>query len=269
MNFPELENFVRELAEAFPKVNMFPIFQGITNFMKVCDKQRLINGEYPECILDPELTRIPAMHWDNESMLKLEGYPYKIYVSRLLPPSMESFLHHPDILAGIYCPKALPGQNIKIQINRSIISEITITDPTKIILPIENSQMILTSLLNLSKIKIESNAPNEVLLINVKLNEMIGTYLRLHYHAFWIPNKRKYMIYRAGLGYLSNEVDSSIKRNYHLAYQVNKFKRPWRRFCKVKGHYKQIWKRICEEIRAYPGRGIDYFSAEERFKAMQ
>lgn len=44
-----------------------------------------------------------------------------------------------------------------------------------------------------------------------------------------------------------------------------KIQRAWRRYYKIKQKHREGWNRVCQEIKAFPGRGIEYFEAKQRY----
>ena len=110
---------------------------------------------------------------------------------------------------------------------------------------------------------------------------VIGVYLhnstRLsmiqHSHSSHIYNRNVYWLVYGGMGRITEGIGiinpnnpCNITSKVHLDYNANTIKKYWKKYKKNKKAHKQKWIVICQEIKAFPGRGIDYFAGKERFE---
>lgn len=258
------------------------LYKFIVNFLRKANPEKMLKGEYLECIkghtINQETLNDFAIPFEQPSPLyylrcKL---PYRFEIAEYQNIDLP-IARHSDVVVGLYFPNALPGCEVRIVIGGELISKLVIEDPTKIYLPIDNLLFINLICLQFHEVKIFYPSSDPFYVIGMRLDNDYRIYLATISHCQRIYHRQLCLRYAGGMAGLSHTASSKpgerrpeckdCTTNSHLAYHANKIKRAWRYsiyLCK-KAH-KQKWKLICQEIKAFPGRGVDYFEGKRRFE---
>ncbi len=233
------------------------IYKSVYNFLKHADPHRLITNEYHECTNDNSVT---LEHLLSRSF-SLFFETFIITDSQLIIP------RNGDILAGICFPD---GHAFQVKIMNKIVSEVNNVTPNKFYLPIKNLLMHYMINTQYNSLKIITNNTSAYV-VYIRLRQELRQELAQNTYTFRLA--RNFANYSQGELHLLGEPTSTIQE-YQINYQVVKIQRPWQKFTKEKERKEKerilkIKFLIHQQIRAYPGLGIDYLAGKERFEAKQ
>lgn len=238
------------------------IFKSVMNFLSVADPEKVISGQYPECF-----TSIgPALKSTENS-----GYMYSLFAcsretcERRECPCM-GFQEKGQFLVGLCFPNAVRGEKIQLvdyYYGPKPISELIITNPNKFYLPVYdcNPLFLSSTSLVLSNMTFPGKR-TKVYLVYMSLTHPLNLFWLKSIISMWVPKKECNITYIWGA-----VCYRYIKAGCHFNisdYFVRKIQRFWRK----KKRDEKI-KKINQEIRIIPDRGIDYFKAKERFEEYQ